>query len=65
MSETAAKLQDRGCISYGRKRIHVLDASVLEVVSCECFRVIREEYDRLLGARLKATHKSNGKVRQA
>jgi CRP-like cAMP-binding protein len=64
VSETAAKLQDRGCISYGRKRIHVLDVSVLEAVSCECFRVIREEYDRLLGARLKS-HKSNGKVGQA
>lgn len=50
VTETARELQDLGLIDCGRKRLQVIDASGLERVSCECFRVIREEYDRLLGA---------------
>ena len=33
-----------------RGRITVLDRAGLESASCECYRVIRDEYDRLLGA---------------
>jgi CRP-like cAMP-binding protein len=50
ITETAGNLQSRGLIEYGRKVFRVVDASGLNAVSCECFGVIREEYDRLLGA---------------
>ena len=48
VSETAAKLQERGVIEYGRKKLRVINGPGLEGMSCECFRVVRDEYDRLL-----------------
>ncbi len=50
ITETAAELQQLGLIDYGRKRLHVINAPGLENESCECFRVILAEYDRLLGS---------------
>jgi CRP-like cAMP-binding protein len=50
VTETAAKLQEQGLIEYGRKKLRVVNAPELERVSCECFGVIREEYNRLLGS---------------
>lgn len=47
----AQKLQERGFIHYQRGNIKILDKPGLEVYSCECFRVIKEEYDRLLGVK--------------
>lgn len=49
VSEVAGKLQGAGLISYGRGRIGVLDLPSLETKSCECYRVIQDEFDRLLG----------------
>jgi CRP-like cAMP-binding protein len=49
ISETAALFQDRGLIEYGRKKLRIIDAERVEEASCECFRVIWDEYDRLLG----------------
>jgi CRP-like cAMP-binding protein len=54
VSESAAKLEDHKLIEYGRKKLRITDASGLERVSCECFRVIRQEYDRLLGVKTTA-----------
>jgi CRP-like cAMP-binding protein len=51
ITETAAELQRRGLIEHGRKRLRVIDPSGLEKESCECFRVILDEYNRLLGGR--------------
>jgi CRP-like cAMP-binding protein len=53
VTETAAGLQKKGLIDYGRRTLQVVNAAGLEKVSCECFRVIRVEYDRLLGPRLQ------------
>jgi CRP-like cAMP-binding protein len=49
VSEVAGALQRAGLISYSRGRIRVLDRTGLEAKSCECYRVIQEEFDRLLG----------------
>ncbi|WP_020476567.1 Crp/Fnr family transcriptional regulator [Zavarzinella formosa] len=49
VSETAGRLQDRGLIRIGRKRVRILDSKGLEAASCECYRLLRDEYDRLLG----------------
>ncbi len=49
ITEAAAELQALGLIDYRRKRLKVRDPAGLETHSCECFRVMRDEYDRLLG----------------
>jgi CRP-like cAMP-binding protein len=46
----AGTLQQAGLIRSHWGHITILDRVGLEAASCECYRVIREEYDRLLGA---------------
>ena len=45
----AGRLQDSGAISYTRGHIKVLDRQKLEACSCECYQVVKSEFDRLLG----------------
>jgi CRP-like cAMP-binding protein len=49
VSGVASRLQGAGVISYSRGRITVLDRPGLEAVACECYGVIKEEFDHLLG----------------
>jgi CRP-like cAMP-binding protein len=49
ITETAAILQERGLISSGRKSIHITNAVGLGATSCECFQVVLNQYDELLG----------------
>lgn len=44
----AGKLQKAGLISYYRGQIEVLDRDGLEERTCECYEVVKREYDRLL-----------------
>jgi CRP-like cAMP-binding protein len=48
VTESALKLQRAGLIRYSRGRITVLDRRGLEKRSCECYAVVKKEYDRLL-----------------
>jgi CRP-like cAMP-binding protein len=48
VTEAAGKLQDQGMIRYSRGRITVLDRPQLEARVCECYAVVKKEYDRLL-----------------
>jgi CRP-like cAMP-binding protein len=48
VTEAASKLQRDGLIRYSRGRITVIDRPALEERSCECYAVVRKEYDRLL-----------------
>ena len=48
VTEAAGKLQDAGLIRYSRGRITVLDRPGLEARSCECYEVVKKEFDRLL-----------------
>ena len=48
VTEAALKLQRAGLISYARGRINVLDRPGLEGRTCECYEVVKKEYDRLL-----------------
>ena len=48
VTEAALKLQALGLIRYVRGRITVLDRAGLEQRSCECYAVVKKEYDRLL-----------------
>ena len=51
VTEGAMKLQKAGLISYTRGRIVVLDRPGLEDRTCECYAVVKKEYDRLLPRR--------------
>ena len=48
VTEAALKLQQAGLIRYARGRISVLDRPGLEMRTCECYAVVKREYDRLL-----------------
>ncbi|MFZ2269218.1 MAG: diguanylate cyclase [Azonexus sp.] len=47
VTEAAGKLQAAGLIQYRRGHITVLDRPGLEARVCECYGVVRSEYDRL------------------
>lgn len=51
VTDAAMKLQEAGLIRYSRGRIHVKDRAGLEQRSCECYGVVKKEYDRLLALR--------------
>jgi CRP-like cAMP-binding protein len=51
VTEGALKLQKAGLIQYSRGHITVLDRQGLEDRTCECYAVVKREYDRLLPAR--------------
>ena len=48
VTDAAGKLQARGLIRYARGRIEIVDRKGLEVEVCECYAVVKKEYDRLL-----------------
>jgi CRP-like cAMP-binding protein len=48
VTEAARRLQEAQLITYARGHIKVLDRVGLERRSCECYAVVRKEYDRLL-----------------
>jgi CRP-like cAMP-binding protein len=54
VTEGALKLQKAGLIKYVRGRITILDRAGLSARSCECYEVVKKEYDRLLPPRIKA-----------
>lgn len=45
----AGRLQDMGAISYFRGHIKILDRKKVEACVCECYRVVKDEFERLLG----------------
>jgi CRP-like cAMP-binding protein len=49
VTEAAGMLKDDGVISYRRGHITVLDREGLQAHVCECYRVVKAEFDRLLG----------------
>jgi Mn-dependent DtxR family transcriptional regulator len=53
-TEGAVKLQNAKLIDYQDGRIRVIDRRGLERRSCECYAVVKKEYDRLLALPLAA-----------
>ena len=51
VTDAAGKLQSLGLIRYSRGHITILDRSGLEKQVCECYAVVKKEYDRLLSAK--------------
>ncbi len=54
VTEAAHKLQNLGVIDYKRGRIQVIDRTGLEKCTCECYSVVKTEYERLLPGALAA-----------
>jgi CRP-like cAMP-binding protein len=52
VTEAAGQLQQAGLIEYRRGHITVLDRVRLEQRACECYAVVKKEYDRLLPEQL-------------
>ena len=54
----AGKLQRAGVIDCHRGRVIVVDRPALEARSCECYRIVKAEYDRLLSAPAPFVHRA-------
>ena len=52
VTEAAGTLQRQGLIRYRRGVISIVDRARLEAASCECYAIVRAEFDRLLGVRV-------------
>lgn len=57
VTEAAGKLQEAGMISYCRGHIEILNRSKLEAQACECYDIVKKQYDNLL---LDLTEKAAG-----
>lgn len=55
VSDAMGRLQAQGLVRSGRGRIKVLDRAGLELGACECYRMVRREYDTLLAPRTGGT----------
>jgi len=49
VTEAAGKLQADGLIRYVRGFVEIVDRPRLETAACECYHMVRDEYERLLG----------------
>ncbi|HUQ75764.1 MAG TPA: Crp/Fnr family transcriptional regulator [Burkholderiales bacterium] len=58
VTEAARDLEKAGLIHHARGTITVLDRPGLEARVCECYAVVRREYDRILPALVQAAHQS-------
>jgi hypothetical protein len=55
ISKIASELNTHKAISYSRGCLLLLDRSVLERQSCDCYQVIKNEFERLLPTTLSGT----------
>lgn len=55
VSESAMDFKNEGIIAYTRGHIRILNRQRLEAKACECYKVIKDEYDRLYDDLAKAT----------
>jgi CRP-like cAMP-binding protein len=49
VGHAVAELQDSGLITYSRGNMRINDRAGLEAASCECYEIVRTEFERLLG----------------
>ena len=50
VTEVLGPLHEKGLVSNSRGMITILDRGGLEKLSCECYRKVKDEFDRLLTA---------------
>lgn len=61
VSIAARNLQNKGVITYVRGTITMLDRQALEIAACECYQVVIDEYDRLLGQYMPKQNRASDK----
>ena len=49
VTAVARSLQEKGAIRYRRGVVDIIDRATLQALTCECYEVIRGNYERLLG----------------
>ncbi|HKT58800.1 MAG TPA: Crp/Fnr family transcriptional regulator [Gemmatimonadales bacterium] len=49
VSEAASSLQDRGLVKYSRGTLEICDRPGLIEAACSCYRIVRDQFDKLLG----------------
>jgi hypothetical protein len=47
VSDTAGRLQRQGLIRYSRGTMSVIDRREFELIACECYRIVKDEFDDL------------------
>jgi CRP-like cAMP-binding protein len=55
-SHAAGLLRKRGLITYSRGRVTILNRAVLESECCECYQLVRDEFNRLFGKGVTEKH---------
>ena len=48
ITRTARKLREAGLLDYGRGQVTIRERERLELASCECYRIVKSEYDAML-----------------
>lgn len=48
ITRTARKLREAGLLDYGRGKVTIRDRKRLELASCECYHIVKSEYDNML-----------------
>jgi len=56
ITEEAGELREKGLIEYNRGQVRVLNRPALEHLCCECYRVVQQEFTRLLGLGHASNH---------
>ena len=49
VSKVASRLQKAGLIRYSRGQVAIIDRQKLQGATCECYKIVQDEYNRLLG----------------
>jgi len=65
VTAAAGRLQTAGLIRYSRGRITIIDRFGLEELVCECYAVVKREYDRLLPTTTTTTTTTRGMQKSA
>ena len=58
VTQAAGHLQEMGYIRYARGTVTILDRKGLEKICCECYQVVADEYDRMMGKYLRKSERA-------